>query len=146
VFRFVAPNANELLQELANRIRAIPDDRQRSLMMNYSERIHNRLATLRSDNSARGACADIAAEADAEIARLRTALRFYARGDHYSTDEADEFDTVSGEPQNWLCSGRDDCTTMFEDGQVARFALRGEQINWIDGDDDTTPQPIDGER
>jgi hypothetical protein len=26
VFRFVAPNANELLQELANRIRAIPDE------------------------------------------------------------------------------------------------------------------------
>jgi len=26
VFRFVAPNANELLQELANRFRAIPDE------------------------------------------------------------------------------------------------------------------------
>ena len=44
------------------------------ILMTYAERISNRLATLRSDNSARQACADIAAEADAEIERLRAAL------------------------------------------------------------------------
>lgn len=78
--------------------------------------------------------------------RLRVALRFYARSEHYLLDDAEEFDTVSGEPQNWLCSGREDSQTMVEDGQVARFALRGETINWVDGDEDMTPQPIDGER
>ena len=41
--------------------------------MDYSERIHNRLAALRTDNSARAACTDIAAEADAEIHALREA-------------------------------------------------------------------------
>lgn len=52
--------------------------------MNYSERIHNRLAALRADNSARAACTDIAAEADAEIARLRQALTSLMC--HYPTD------------------------------------------------------------
>lgn len=82
----------------------------------------------------------------AENEQLRVALRFYARGKHYHTDEAEEFDTVSGEPQNWLCSGLDDSTTMIEDGRIARFALQGETINWIDGGEDETPQPIEGER
>lgn len=78
-------------------------------------------------------------------ARLRVALRFYANGHHFNIDSADEFDTVSGEPQNWLCSGKEDSTTMIEVGQVARLALLGTEINWLDGDDDTTPKPIDGE-
>ncbi len=82
----------------------------------------------------------------AENERLRVALRFYAHGQHFNTDDAEEFDTVSGEPSNWLCSGREDSSTMIEDGEVARGALRGEPANWMDGDDDTTPQPIDGER
>lgn len=81
----------------------------------------------------------------AEIATLRTALRFYARGEHYHLDESEEFDTVSGEPQNWLMSGREDSATMVENGQVARFALEGVAINWIDGDDDETPQPLETE-
>lgn len=80
-----------------------------------------------------------------EIARLRTALRFYARGEHYHLDESEEFDTVSGEPQNWLCSGREDSATMVENGRVALFALQGIDANWIDGDEDCTPQPVDGE-
>ena len=44
------------------------------MTITYAQRISNRLATLRSDNSARGACEAIAAEADAEIERLRAAL------------------------------------------------------------------------
>ena len=44
------------------------------MTITYAQRISNRLATLRSDNSARGACEAIAAEADAEIERLRTEL------------------------------------------------------------------------
>ena len=42
------------------------------MTITYAQRISNRLATLRSDNSARGACEAIAAEADAEIERLRS--------------------------------------------------------------------------
>ena len=80
-----------------------------------------------------------------EIARLRTGLRFYARGEHFNVDRAEEFDTVSGEPQNWLFSGVDGSTTMIEDGEIARRYLMDIAINWIDGDDDETPQPIDGE-
>lgn len=83
---------------------------------------------------------------DAEINRLRIALRFYARGYHYHLDETEDFDTVSGEPQNWLSSGIEDSTTMIEDGRVALFALQGKDLNWKDGDEDSTPQPVEGER
>lgn len=85
------------------------------------------------------------AEVTAEIALLRTALRFYARSEHYHCDPDEQFDTVSGEPQNWLFSGLEDSGTMIEDGSIARQALRCEPTNYIDGDEDTTPQPIDGE-
>jgi hypothetical protein len=80
-----------------------------------------------------------------EIAMLRTALRFYGRGEHYHLDESEEFDSVSGEPQNWLCSGREDSTTMVENGRVAKLALEGTPCNWIDGDEDKTPLPLAGE-
>lgn len=82
---------------------------------------------------------------NSENERLRTALRFYARGQHYNTDDEEDFDTVSGEPVNWLHSGLDGSTTMIEDGSVARVTLQGISINWIDGGEDDTPQPIDGE-
>lgn len=82
-----------------------------------------------------------------EIAHLRTALRFYAHGYHFALDEGEEFDTVGGEPQNWLCSGREDSSTMIEDGTVAARALQGVPADWADGGgEDCTPQPIDGER
>lgn len=80
-----------------------------------------------------------------EIARLRTALRFYAHGQHYHLDEREEFDTVSGEPQNWLCSVLEESATMVEDGRVALFALQGIDSTWRDGDDDNTPLPVEGE-
>lgn len=86
------------------------------------------------------------AEWQAENERLRVALRFYARGEHYNLDESEEFDTVSGEPENWLCSGVEDSSTMIENGRVALFALRGIEANWIDGDEDCTPQPVEGEK
>lgn len=79
------------------------------------------------------------------VERLRIALRFYAGGHHYNTDDDEEFDTVSGEPQNWLCSGLDDSATMIEDGGVARLALRGINADWTDGNDDFAPEPIEGE-
>ena len=82
----------------------------------------------------------------AENERLRVALRFYARSEHYSLDDDEDFDSVSGEPENWLCSGRDDSMTMVEDGTIARRTLRGEAIVWGMEGEDCTPQPIEGER
>jgi len=81
----------------------------------------------------------------AEIAALRTALRFYARAQHYHVDETEEFDSVSDGPSNWLCSGVDGSATMIENGAVARFALEGVPVQWIDGDEDNTPLPMQGE-
>ena len=85
-----------------------------------------------------------ALRADAE--RMRVVLRFYARGEHYHLDPYDEFDTVSGEPDDWFCSGRDDSGTMIETGGYARLALRGVTPEWVNDDGaDEMPQPIDGE-
>lgn len=73
--------------------------------------------------------------------RLRVALRFYANGEHFMG--TDEWDTVSGEPQNWLCHGE----AMLEDGTIAARALRGEAIKWGDDEGDgEPPQPIEGEK
>lgn len=73
------------------------------------------------------------------------ALRFYANGDHLIIDEQQDFDTCSGEPQNWLMSQKDDDTTMLEDGTIARVALLGGGLDWKDGDEDTQSKPIPGE-
>lgn len=81
----------------------------------------------------------------AEIALLRTALRFYAGAEHLNLDENEDFDSVSGEPENWLASGVDDSTTMVENGGVARMALKGIAGDWLCDGEDCTPKPIDGE-
>jgi len=95
------------------------------------------------------ACAALAAtSAPAAPEGLLTALRFYARGEHFHISNSPDdpgFESVSGEPENWLCSNRDDDETMIEDGTIALKALRGAELNWRDGDDDHTPQPVEGE-
>jgi len=53
---------------------------------------------------------------------------------------------VSG---NWFC-GRKPLNIgaqlkKLEDGSIARFALMGKALNWIEGDDDASPKPIEGE-
>ena len=69
------------------------------------------------------------------------ALRFYANGEHYVIDDDKQsFDTVSGEPQNWLMSERDDDITMFEDGSIARAALTGKEAGF-----EEPSVPIEGE-
>jgi Lar family restriction alleviation protein len=69
------------------------------------------------------------------------ALRFYARGHHYNIDEdQQQFDTVSGEPQNWLFSERDDDCTMIEDGSIAKAALCGCAQGF-----EEPPEPLEGE-
>lgn len=78
-------------------------------------------------------------------ADLIAALTFYATCGHMNLSDESAWDTVSGEPPNWLMSGREDSVTMVENGQVAKFALEGVAVNWIDGDEDETPQPLDTE-
>jgi len=84
---------------------------------------------------------------DAEyIEQLKTALRFYAHGAHFHADP-DTLDSVSGEPPNWLCNDADEPMALtLEDGGIARMALQGLRLQWLDGDEDITPAPLDNER
>ncbi|KVD71840.1 hypothetical protein WI89_01045 [Burkholderia ubonensis] len=69
------------------------------------------------------------------------ALRFYANGSHFNIDnDHQDFDTVSGEPVNWLYSTRDDDTTMIEDGSIAKAALCGKPLGFEDPE-----SPVEGE-
>lgn len=77
----------------------------------------------------------------AECERLRVALRFYARGEHFIVSDCTAWDTVSGEPQNWQCD--ESGTATVEDGTIAAMVLRGGPLPL---DEEDTPQPIEGER
>ncbi|WP_175836996.1 hypothetical protein [Burkholderia anthina] len=82
-----------------------------------------------------------AAEPAALPQAVLDALRFYANGHHFNIDEDhQQFDTVSGEPTNWLFSERDDDCSMIEDGSIARAALCGGQLGFEDPE-----TPIEGE-
>ena len=65
----------------------------------------------------------LAIERYQEICRLRVALKFYADAEHYTLEPDEEFDTISGEAQNWLFSGLENSTTSIETGQIAASAL-----------------------
>lgn len=60
-----------------------------------------------------------------ENARLREALEFYAKQEHFAGLET--FDTISGEPQNYLAPDGEGCElcqqAVIEDGHIARAAL-----------------------
>ena len=81
--------------------------------------------------------------ADAEA--LRVALRFYATGEHFHIDPDEDWDSVSGEPENWLCSDRENSTTMLENGTVARMVLQGKAIDWTADGEDCTPSIVPNE-
>ncbi|MFM0044060.1 hypothetical protein [Paraburkholderia sediminicola] len=69
------------------------------------------------------------------------ALRFYAHGHHFNIDDDhQQFDTVSGEPQNWLMSEQENDCTMIEDGSIAKAVLLG----GLPGFEEPT-EPLDGE-
>lgn len=73
------------------------------MTITYAQRISNQLATLRSDNSARGACEAIAAEADAEIERLRAdaaRYRWLRRTTNFATGKGGRID-VRDNPELW---------------------------------------------
>ena len=60
------------------------------------------------------------------LERLRDALRerlqWYADKQHLSGPDWDDWDSVSGEPENWLCPPTDEAM-MVEDGGMARLTL-----------------------
>jgi hypothetical protein len=56
-----------------------------------------------------------------ESCRLQEALRWYAEGNHLLG--TDGWESVSGEPENWLASPNADEPAMVEDGFTAREAL-----------------------
>lgn len=77
-------------------------------------------------------------ELRAENERLRQALRFYGHRHHLTLSSPLAWDTISGEPLNYLCDEAG--TATIEDGTVARMALLGKRLE----DDELLP-PIDGE-
>lgn len=78
------------------------------------------------------------------IANLIAALRYYANGHHLILADPGSWDTVSGEPQNFLCDEAG--TATVEDGALAKLALRGSIIDWKAGDEEgTEPGAIDHE-
>jgi hypothetical protein len=63
---------------------------------------------------------------DARITMLENALSYYADGHHLILAEPDAWDTVSGEPMNFLCDEAG--TATVEDGTVAKLALAGDPL------------------
>lgn len=59
--------------------------------------------------------------------KLGDALQFYAEQQHFVLHDADVFDMVSGEPQNW--QEDESNTIMFEDGSVAKAALASTKLD-----------------
>ncbi len=78
-------------------------------------------------------------------ADLIAALQFYAAGNHRITVDESAWDTVSGEPVQWLANETGD---MVEDGTIAAQVLAGALTaeDLADGDDDdratTAPAPL----
>ena len=60
---------------------------------------------------------------------MKAALKFYAEGEHFVLSNEDAWDTVSGEPLNFLHhdDGFGESEGFVEDGSIARAALQGEQ-------------------
>ena len=72
-------------------------------------------------------------------AAMRRCLEFYAKGHHLILGDADAWDTVSGEPQNFLCDAAG--TATVEDGTLAKMTLEGKPINW--GEDGQEQLPLE---
>jgi hypothetical protein len=60
----------------------------------------------------------------ADVERLKAGLKWYADGSHVVGLD-DDWDTVSGEPQNWLCGPE---SGMVENGGVAKTVMDGGYI------------------
>jgi len=91
-----------------------------------------------------GSEAEALEQARAEIEALRGVLRFYANGQHmgFSREARFLWEDVSGEPPNWLQRSNSEHYEMIENGTIARSVLRGQKIEWEEGEQ---PPPIKGE-
>lgn len=76
-----------------------------------------------------------AARLGEDNARLRAGLKYYADGCHMILNEPGEWDTVSGEPQNFYCDNAG--TATIEDGSIAKKILEGWALP--EGDDVDAP-------
>lgn len=74
-------------------------------------------ATKQALESLKGEASDLRAE----LTQLRSALKFYANRDHFSTDDGSNLDSCSGEPANILWHESE--PWFIEDGSIARAAL-----------------------
>ncbi|HBO82074.1 DUF551 domain-containing protein [Cupriavidus sp. UBA2534] len=68
-------------------------------------------------------CLALATPAPTVPEGILDALRFYANGSHFNIADDTAWDTVSGEPQNFLCDEAG--TATVEDGSIAKLALQG---------------------
>ena len=82
-------------------------------------------ATVTSLQESNDALAARLADAAQTEARLRRGLQFYADGCHCELGDPTDWDSVSGEPSNFLC---DEHGSMIEDGTVAQRILEGYDI------------------
>lgn len=69
------------------------------------------------------------AESQQRLTVAERALKFYADGDHYSTDDGLNWDSCSGEPSNILW--HEEQPWFIEDGSVARAALNPAEENTV---------------
>lgn len=85
----------------------------------------DRLLDMDDGSTERGALIAERDQLQARMEEMEGALKFYADREHYHL-ESDDWDTVSGEPQNILWHSEE--PDFIEDGSVARAALgRGEK-------------------
>lgn len=65
------------------------------------------------------------AEQQPDVTQLVEALEFYAKGEHFTPYDPDQWDTVSGEPLNILHhdDGADGSAGFVEDGSIAKAAI-----------------------
>ncbi|KVZ57560.1 hypothetical protein WL19_03595 [Burkholderia ubonensis] len=117
------------------------DGYARAALRAYARACAAEFPVLATDLIARYALAPVEQPAAALPQPVLDALRFYANGSHFNIDnDHQDFDTVSGEPVNWLYSMRDDDTTMIEDGSIAKAALCGKPLGFEDPE-----SPVEGE-
>lgn len=78
----------------------------------------------------------------AENSRLKEGLIYYAEKNHLMISDILAWDTVSGEPENFLCDEAG--TATVEDGEVARQVLAGNSFDddgFVIKNNETTTNP-----
>ena len=116
---------SEEIERLATELRDQAQNYGYSVGLNDGSHAKWQTDFLSADKNLRSAIAALRAERDAaqaEVARLREALQFYADREHLSGDDWSKWDWADPEAANWLCPDSDE-SLMVEDGWMARAAL-----------------------